>query len=390
MRRLATTTMSDGQPAACLGVAECAADILTFSPVEGTGEAMVMGRPAAGAAELPRMVGSRAERPSRLARHARAVVRLFWVALCRLLPNQRGINRLVAGVYFRRVHGRRPALPNAPESTINDFIFHRMTGNRWSDLERRCVDKITAKEEAARLSASVGIPRTRGMIFMDDMPNASVLYDRLSRFAGEDLVAKPAHGSGATLWFAQGITRELAQWAFHAWRDDYFWQMRETQYAGLPRRIVIEDAVRKADGAPPDDYKFMCVRGTPVLLQVDHDRFGPNHLRRLYRLPHFDPYHADDGTPAAGGWQLAPPELLADMAALATALSRPFDYVRIDLLLADRPYFGEFTFSQGASLGRYVPTLVASNPPQPYGRYLLDRLRENAFGMASQTPSDVA
>jgi hypothetical protein len=69
-------------------------------------------------------------------------------------------------------------------------------------------------------------------------------------------------------------------------------------------------------------------------------------------------------------------------------LSQPFDYVRIDLLLADAPYFGEFTFSQGASLGRYTPAAGGGGAVLPYNRYLLEVLREGAAhdGSGVRTP----
>jgi hypothetical protein len=316
-------------------------------------------------------------------RQARLMASSAWMAVCRHLPNRCRINRFVAGVYFRRVHGRAPLPLSSAEGTINDFIFHRMTGGRWTDFDRRCVDKISAKEEAVRLSAGVRVARTRETIDMRDIADASALYRRLERYAGEDLVAKPAHGSGATLWMTDGLTQGQARALFDASREDYFWRMRETQYAGLPRRIVIEEAVRRPDGSPPDDYKFMCVRGRPLLLQVDHDRFGPNPTRRLYRVGDFEPYHLDDATPAVPGWRLAPPALLAEMTALAGELSQPFDYVRIDLLLAEAPYFGEFTFSQGASLGRYTPAPGSGGAVLPYNRYLLEVLCEGAAHEAS-------
>jgi hypothetical protein len=217
---------------------------------------------------------------------------------------------------------------------------------------------------------------TAATIEMADVRTATDLYLRLGEFAGEDLVAKPAHGSGATLWLSQGLTRAQAGKLFNAWRQDYFWQMRETQYAGLPRRVVIEQAVRKADGSPPDDYKFMCVRGRPVLAQVDHDRFGSNPVRRLYRLPEFEPYYPGDDKLASIGWQLAEPAVLAEMRRLASELARPFDYVRIDLLLAEMPYFGEFTFSQGASLGRYPAARTCQGEMPSYDRHLLAQLQQ--------------
>jgi hypothetical protein len=71
------------------------------------------------------------------------------------------------------------------------------------------------------------------------------------------------------------------------------------------------------------------------------------------------------------------------MTALAGELSQPFDYVRIDLLLAEAPYFGEFTFSQGASLGRYTPAPGSGGAVLPYNRYLLEVLCEGAAHEAS-------
>jgi hypothetical protein len=379
MRRLATTTTGDFQAA---GVASLIvdSDIMPFAGDEDRpGVPPIAPAPRSRIASQPFRTGGKQGR-LRFTRQARSLTSSGWAAMCRHIPNRCWFNRLIAGVYFRRVHGRKPLPLSAQGGTINDFIFHRMTGGRWTDQERRCVDKISAKAEAIRLAPTLRVPNIRATIEMDDVRTATDLYHRLSEFAGEDLVAKPAHGSGATLWLSQGLTRADAGELFAAWRQDYFWQMRETQYAGLPRRVVIEQAVRKADGSPPDDYKFMCVHGRPVLAQVDHDRFGSNPVRRLYRLPEFELYYPDDDKLASIGWQLAEPAVLAEMTRLASELAQPFDYVRIDLLLADFPYFGEFTFSQGASLGRYPAARTCQGQVPSYDRYLLDQLHRLAAG----------
>ncbi len=263
----------------------------------------------------------------------------------------RAFNHLIAGRHFARRFGRWPRPPRDPAATINDVIFARMIDPRWSPLERAFVDKATAKAAARRLHPGLCVPETRAVLPMAAIRSAGDLAAALAPFVGTPSIAKPTHASGA----ATPLRTPPLPAALHLLHDlasiDYATILREMQYHGLPRKVIVEALVPTRGDAPPDDYKFHCVFGQPLLCQIDHDRFGAG-WHRLFRVPGFAPMDLDDGLVAPPGHALPPPARLAAMVAAARALSAPFEFVRVDLYDgADGIHFGELTFTPAAALG---------------------------------------
>ncbi len=263
----------------------------------------------------------------------------------------REANHVVVAPIFSEKFGRPPLPPTDPGASINDLIFARMIEPEWSPLERSLVDKVTAKAEVARRCDGLRIAATVATIEMNQIGSPTELYRRLRAFIGGDTIAKPAQASGGTI-FLRDVSSpdDLAE--LHALAtSDYALVMREMQYAGLPRRVIVEAPIPTTDGLPPDDLKFHCVRGEPLLCQIDHARFG-RPWSRVLRLPDFGPMDPADGLVVPAGVKLPEPNRLAMMIAAARTLAAPFDYVRVDLYDGlDGVYFGELTFTPSASLG---------------------------------------
>ncbi|WP_374297164.1 ATP-grasp fold amidoligase family protein [Sphingomonas sp.] len=263
----------------------------------------------------------------------------------------RPFNHLIAGPHFARRFGRWPLCPSNPAATINDLIFARMIEPDWPALHRRFVAKDTAKIEAQRLVPALRVPETLAVIPVAELPSPQHLWERLTPFVGTDAIAKPGHASGAATFLRPARSADDVE-ALHALATrDYATILREMQYWRLPKTIIVETMVPVRTSGPPDDYKFHCVHGEPLLAQVDHGRFGAP-WSRLLRLPDFAPMHADDGLVTPASYTLPTPERIAAMIAAARALSAPFDFVRVDLYDgADGIYFGELTFTPAAALG---------------------------------------
>jgi hypothetical protein len=260
-------------------------------------------------------------------------------------------NHAAVAPVFARKFGRPPLPITDPGATINDLIFARMIDPDWTALERKLVDKVTAKQEALRLFPSLRIAATLAAIEMDEVHSPADLFERLGGFIGADAIAKPSQASGGTVFLRQ-VSGPANLAALHALATtEYTAVMREMQYAGLPRRVIVEALIPTADGLPPDDYKFHCINGEPLLCQIDHARFG-SPWGRIFRVPGFEPMDAEDGLDWPDTLQPPDPEHIATMIAAARALSKPFDYVRVDLYNGlDSIYFGELTFTPSASLG---------------------------------------
>ena len=263
----------------------------------------------------------------------------------------RAYNHLIAGTHFEQKFGRWPLPLDDPAASINDLIFGRMIDSQWSPLQRAFVDKSTAKGEAARLCPGLRVPETLEIISMESVRSLDHLHDMLGAFIGTDAIAKPSHASGGTV-FLRDIRSPADLEILHTLASiDYALIMREMQYWQLPRSIIVEALVPTDGASPPDDYKFHCIHGEPLLCQIDHGRFGAA-WSRIFRVPDFEPMDHEDGLVPPGGYRLPDPDRIAALTAAARALAAPFDYVRVDLYDGmDGVYFGELTFTPAASLG---------------------------------------
>ncbi len=247
--------------------------------------------------------------------------------------------------------GRPPLPPENPKATINDLIFARMIRADWTPLQRALVDKSTAKPSAIMLCPALRVPETLASIAAQDVASPAALGKLLAPFVGRNVIAKPTQASGGTLFLKDGLPPEKLRMLFDLARQDYALVMREMQYAGMPGRIIVEELVPTIDGRPPDDFKFHCIHGQPILCQIDHARFAER-WSRVLRLPTFAPLCEDDGLVVPASVVMPAPERLRAMAGIAATLAAPFDYVRIDLYDGlDGVYFGEATFTPAASLG---------------------------------------
>lgn len=285
----------------------------------------------------------------------------------------------IAPVFAERF-GRLPLSPYDPAASINDLIFMRSIEPQWSALERTLVDKSTAKAQVAILCPSLRIPHTLATIAMDTVRSPAELFDLLAPFVGTDAIAKPAQASGGVL-FLRAVTtpHDVAELYGLATRD-YSMVMREMQYAGLPRRIIVETLVPTISGTPPDDFKVHCIRGEPLLCQVDHARFG-SRWSRVLRLPDFEPLDRTDGLTPPASLVMPATDRVAAMIATARALAASFVYARIDLYNGvDGVYFGEVTFTPAGSLG-IAPSAAGchreTETHRIYSRTLMDAFRRD-------------
>ena len=150
--------------------------------------------------------------------------------------------------------------------------------------------------------------------------------------------------------------------------------MRETQYEGLERRIILEENISKSENI--NDYKFFCTRGHVLYCQVDVDRFT-EHKRAICTIPDFEIVPVRTRNLKIPG-SLERPVEFAEMVRIASELSMDFDFVRIDLYdVEDGIFFGEYTFSPCAGCDKFsneafavdflsrVTSLIHDRKPQP-------------------------
>ena len=269
------------------------------------------------------------------------------------LPNWWLFNYLVAGVYFLRANGRLPRRPNRANATLNDFIFHKMIANNWTIFAQCCVDKEYAKVIAAHYS-QVKIAKTCAVFGIDENTTAGEFVAWIKPFLGRRLIAKPTHGSGKVLFLDHEITEGEIREFFAYSNVNFFYLIRETQYKNLQRKILIEENI--SDDNNLSDYKFFCAKGHVLYCEVDVDRFE-DHKRAICTIPEFEilPVKTKHLEIPEG---LQRPQGFARMIKIASTLSAPFDFVRVDLYeVKGEIYFGEYTFTPGGAADNFSSEL---------------------------------
>lgn len=265
-----------------------------------------------------------------------------------LLPRVPLADKQVSRLRYWRAHGRMPRALTDPQATFNDYIYHRIAGDRWTPLERVCIDKQYAKMIAPVICPAVHTATTERVLPLSGPASLARACRELEERAGRSEVAKPTHGSGSVLFLRKRPPPEAIAAFCESAARSYYDVSRETQYRGQERKIIIEGDL-SSDGIPPADYKFFCVRGEVLFCQVDVGRFV-DHRRALF-TPAFEPidvryaHDRPEDMPAK-------PEDFDAMLSVASELSRGFAFVRMDLYsVRGAVYFGEFTFAPEGGAG---------------------------------------
>jgi hypothetical protein len=153
---------------------------------------------------------------------------------------------------------------------------------------------------------------------------------------------------------------------------------REWNYKDIKPRILIENFI---DYQPLIDYKFMCFNGEPKYLQINND-LNNVHYVDFYQIN----WSRVDFTYkrfTKSNHILPKPPQFDKMKELASELSAPFPYVRVDFYNPpNKIIFGELTFFPGGGLLPLVPTennydeLLGSQLDLPAPNYNLDLLNK--------------
>jgi hypothetical protein len=159
---------------------------------------------------------------------------------------------------------------------------------------------------------------------------------------------KASHGCGWNIDLAEaeaGLTVESIRKSLHAWNKPYHAQY-EPHYSWVPPRFFIEEKVcDKVHGrtAKAITYCIRCIHGKPFVVGV---RDGDAQNNYDCNWNPVKPLEIEG---------LEKPAALGAMLHVAEVLSKPFEFVRIDLYLGegDAIYFSEFTFTPSAGFMFY-------------------------------------
>lgn len=241
------------------------------------------------------------------------------------------------------IHGKLPRT-NDPQ-TFNDKIWFRLLHDRRPVLtllaDKYVVrDYVAAKFDDTILPTLYWVTADPAAIRFESLPNS--------------FIAKANHGSGWTYIVPDKNKANIQQMQmlFGNWiNQNYYDRKAEWAYKNIKPKILVEELLTH-NNRIPDDYKFYCFDGNVAAVHVVIDRFGL-HRKQFYtpdwKAINLEYMDCKEGIP------LAKPENFEVMIEVAECLSRPLDFVRVDLYNVNgRIYFGEMTIYPGAGVGKFI------------------------------------
>ena len=170
-------------------------------------------------------------------------------------------------------------------------------------------------------------------------------------------VMKPNHGSQMHLMVRNKdeVTREQLINESNKWlKKNFGFYTHEWAYRNIKRKIIFEKLLETRQGKLPKDYKLYCFHGKCEIIRIVKNRFDrevfAGYFDTAWNLLNVEvpPFKANH--------YFEKPDNLKEMIRLAEQLSKPFDFVRVDLFnLNPELYFGELTHYEFSGFGRFEP-----------------------------------
>lgn len=255
------------------------------------------------------------------------------------LPQSRTTDYLISLLIFWRKHKR---LPRVEGGLFNDSLFYLKTGDEILDPLRVYVsDKEYVKRYVAQTVGEAYNVPTIGVV--------RSLEEACNYIFPDTCVIKPTHMSGPVIFRRDGSEIDFS--LIERWfNSNYYLSGREANYKTLKPKLIVEPYIFQKERV--EDYKIFCVNGTPRAIQVD----GARHIRhtRNFYTPDWQPLPFTSSHPK--GPLVKRPDNLAEMLEVAAALSKDFNFIRVDLYSDDASILvGELTNCPGNSSSRFVP-----------------------------------
>lgn len=205
---------------------------------------------------------------------------------------------------------------------------------------------------------TIGEQYLNGLYGVYDTPE-EIDYDALP----ERFVLKCTNGSGHVLIVKDKAKMDVAKAnkEMHAWlKDDFYKMKKEPQYKPIQNRII---AVEYLEGALRE-YKFWCFDGEPYFyevvnytsLQKDVDKKTLEETIDVYDMTG-KKLQVTNANIKNSSYVTPQPDNFEELTGLVKKLAKPFQFVRVDFYVeAERLYFGELTFTDGAGSDPFYPT----------------------------------
>lgn len=233
---------------------------------------------------------------------------------------------------------------NSPK-TMNEYIC----STKISD-EKLEYSKYTDKYEVRKYVKSV-----IGEQYLNDILGIYYSFDEINFNKLPDSFAlKATHGSGYNIIVSDKNKLDInyAKKKFDIWlKENFYYKDREKNYKNIVPRIMCDKFIRPLDGEL-EEYKLFCFKGKVGFIQHNKE-IGDKRYSNIFSptwdiLPIKYGYKGfkNDKKPKNGG----------ELIDIAEKLSKPFNFVRVDLYNVDgKIIFSELTFHSGGGLIPFKP-----------------------------------
>jgi hypothetical protein len=188
------------------------------------------------------------------------------------------------------------------------------------------------------------------LLYVTDQPE-SIPFEKLP----SAFIVKPNYASGLYIMVENSNfnQKEIIKICQRWLKNSYGLDKLEWAYRYIKRKIIIEKLLHEDDGKIPKDFRFHMFHGKCNLIHIVFDRFG-SHKKAFFKpdWKMLDVTHND----SEKSTYINSPKNLSKMIKIAEMLSKPFDYVRVDLYNLNRKiYFGELTHYPNSGRGLFAP-----------------------------------
>lgn len=265
---------------------------------------------------------------------------------CRIFPKIISDKKAIVKNYKKRT-GKIIDLDN-PVAFSEKLQWYKL--NHKDPIMMVCADKFAVRKYLAAKGYS------------DILNDIYGVYDNVKEINPEKFpdrfVLKSSHGSAQNIIVQdkKNFNWKRAKLLLNSWlKQDIYWGNREWVYKDMPRHIICEKYLEDETGELRD-YKFFCFNGKPTYMQLEIGRYSGEHIRNFYDMDwNLMPF--GKAMPHNPNIKIEKPAGFEKMKEIATDLSAPFSFVRVDLYSCNgKIYFGEFTFFPAGGVNDFIPS----------------------------------
>lgn len=228
--------------------------------------------------------------------------------------------------------------------TLDDkiaYLAFRTDTSEWTKL----ADKVRVREYVEECGYGEYLPKLYGTwehaadIDFEKLPNAFVI--KTNNASATNILVRDKSKIDEN-----AIRKQLDEWL----KIDYGYRTCQPHYSKIKPLMLAEEFLGGANNIKSlNDYKFYCVNGRPLYCIVYTDRVANSHdmKRTIYDMD-WQLHQEYLGRKAIAGPEIKRPASFEKMKEIASALSAPFPFVRVDFYeINGAPVFGEMTFTPG-------------------------------------------